>query len=141
MERKHRHSFIPGVQWDAYQWFNCECGTSILREKRKRKTVKALAILALLWTATTAHALWDTTKNPDLVPSLGWGAHAGKLPGYSADFAKFTAFDADTRIPINNYMTLNLDVTQTTLQNAPLGISTDSYQFGVKLRVYLQDLK
>jgi hypothetical protein len=103
------------------------------------KRIIAVAVL-LTGIAGSARA-WDTSKNPDLVPSIGWGLHGGRLPAIEDANARYTEFGADVRVPCNNYLTLSIDWTQTTVSNAPLGVSTGANRVGASVRVYLQDLK
>lgn len=102
------------------------------------KTLIALLIV-LLFGVATARA-WDTSKNPDVAPSIGWGIHGGRLAGILDDNARYTEFGADFRAPITNYLSLTLDFAQTTVSKAPLGMSTDSNRVGATFRIYLRDL-
>lgn len=101
-----------------------------------RLTLVVAVILTL--GAGPAHA-WDTRHNPDVMPSIGWGLHGGSLAGIPSDNAKFTEFGADFRLPVTNYLSLTVDFAQTTVSNAPLGVSTDSNRYGASMRVYLGD--
>jgi hypothetical protein len=104
---------------------------------RMKKKLVALLLLSLCGTA----GAWDVSKNPDQVPSIGWGLHSGKLPGFATDYARFTAFNADFKMPVNNYLSLTVDFQQTTVGNAQLGVPTTANRIGAELRVYLHDLK
>lgn len=103
-----------------------------------RKTMPI--ILSLLVGLSSFASAWDTSKNPDVAPSIGWGLHGGHLAGIVDADARFTEFGADFRAPITNYMSLTFDFAQTTVSNAPLGVSTQSNRVGASMRVYLRDL-
>jgi hypothetical protein len=94
----------------------------------------------VLLTLTSAAFAWDTRENPDRLPSIGWGLHGGRLAGIVDDDARYTEFGADVRVPVNNYLTLTVDFAQTTVSNAPNGVSTEANRYGAGVRVYLADL-
>ncbi len=99
-----------------------------------------LVFLSLTLGLSSVAAAWDTAKNPDVAPSIGWGLHGGRLPGFTDDNARFTEFGADVRLPVTNYLTLSVDFAQTTVSNAPAGVSTEANRIGASVRVYLKDV-
>ncbi len=103
-----------------------------------KRLLVALSLVAVF--VSTARA-WDTSKNPDVMPSIGWGLHGGRLAGIVDDNAKYTEFGADVRVPVTNYLSLTVDFAQTTVSNAPMGVSTEANRVGASVRVYLTDLK
>jgi hypothetical protein len=105
----------------------------------ERKGIKAVIVLAMVAVMGNRAGAWDTRKNPDVAPSIGWGLHGGHLAGFTSDNARYTEFGADVRTPITNYLTLTIDFAQTTVSNAPLGVSTEANRIGASFRVYLKD--
>lgn len=101
---------------------------------------KLLVVLSLMLGFASVAAAWDTAKNPDVAPSIGWGLHGGRLAGFVNDNARFTEFGADVRVPVTNYLTLSVDFAQSTVSNAPLGVSTEANRIGASVRVYLFDI-
>lgn len=100
---------------------------------------RLLVALSLVVAVASSSLAWDTSKNPDVAPSIGWGVHGGQLAGIVSDKAPYTEFGADFRAPVTNYLTLTVDYAHTTVSNAPTGVSTDSNRIGGNVRVYLRD--
>jgi hypothetical protein len=82
---------------------------------------------------------WDISKNPDVAPSIGWSVHGGRLAGIVDNNAPYTEFGADVRVPVTNYLSLTADFAQTTVSNAPIGVSTQTNRVGASVRVYLRN--
>lgn len=108
--------------------------------KNRIKVKYSLIVLSVLFGLSSFAGAWNTSKNPDVAPSIGWGVHGGRLAGFVDDNARYSEIGADVRVPITNYLSLTVDFAQTTVSNAPLGVSTESNRMGASVRVYLRDI-
>lgn len=106
----------------------------------KKPSIKLLSALLLLIVAGTAHA-YDTSKNPDRVPSFGLDLWKGQVAGLDRQTAETNGGTVgghfDFRQPISNALTVHAFAESEGINNN-LRYS-DGYKVGVGLRVFLQD--
>ena len=99
-------------------------------------------LLAVILLSVNAFA-YDTSKNPDVMPSIGIDISKGKLPGVERADGRFTGgvlvWLIDYRVPVTNYLTFTgygeLSAVDNNLQ------FSNGSRVGVNMRIYLQNLK
>lgn len=99
--------------------------------------MKTLLVVMLLSLSSASYA-WDTSKNPDAVPSLGLTYHSQTVSGgYGPTLTSDTYLNLgereydqqmvtfDTRIPVSNRFTLNLSLSAIELEETFNSNNTD----------------
>ncbi len=99
--------------------------------------------LLLVMMLTSNVFAYDTSKNPDQMPSVGIDLSKGKLPGIERADGRFTGgvieWSVDYRHPVTNYLTLTGYARLTAVDNN-LQFSNGN-RVGVNARIYFHNFK